>query len=134
MTRVVADASAIVDLLSGAPTAAAIRAALADVPEVDVPEHFHVEAISAIRGLRLRNALSEERANRALDLLVSLRTLRHPVAPLTQEIWGMRDQLSAYDAAYVAVARMLDLQILTADRGLAAAAEADGRLLDVTAG
>lgn len=133
MTRVVADASAIVDLLSGAPSAAAIRAVLADVPEVDVPEHFHVEAISAIRGLRFRNALSDERADRALDLLVSLRTVRHPVAPLTREIWGMRDQLSAYDAAYVAVARMLDVRILTTDGGLAAAAQADGRLVDVLA-
>lgn len=133
MTRVVADASAIVDLLSGAPTAAAIRAALTEVPELDVPEHFHVEAISAIRGLRARDALSPERADRALDLLVSLRTVRHPVAPLTREVWQMRDQLSAYDAAYLAVAQMLDARVLTTDRGLAGAAQADGRLMDVLA-
>ncbi|MDX6717866.1 MAG: hypothetical protein QOJ63_120, partial [Solirubrobacteraceae bacterium] len=48
MTRLVADASAIVDLLSGAPRAAAIRTELAAVAELDVPEHFHVEAISAL--------------------------------------------------------------------------------------
>lgn len=59
--------------------------------------------------------------------------MRHPVAPLTREIWELRDQLSAYDAAYVAVARMLDVRILTTDGGLAAAAQAEGRLVDVLA-
>lgn len=130
MTRVVADASAIVDLLAGAPAAATVRAALGDVRELDVPEHFHVEAISAIRGLRARDELSRARADKALDLLVALRTVRHPVAPLTRAIWNLRDRLSAYDAAYLAVAHALDAQLLTSDRGLAAVARADGRLLE----
>ncbi len=58
MTRLVADASAIVDVLAGAPGAPAIRAQLSAVAEIDVPEHFHVEAISALRGLLRRRDLS----------------------------------------------------------------------------
>lgn len=58
MTRLVAHASAILDLLSGAPRAAAIRTELAAVAELDVPEHVHVEAISALRGLLRRRNLS----------------------------------------------------------------------------
>jgi predicted nucleic acid-binding protein len=131
VTRLVADASAVVDVLSGAPRAVAIRAELAAVAELDVPEHFHVEAISALRGLLRRGDLSPERADRALDLLGALRVVRHPVAPLAREIWAMRDALTAYDGAYLALARALDARILTTDRGLAAAARADRRLVEL---
>ena len=131
MTRLVADASAVVDLLSGARRAAAVRAELADVAELDVPEHFHVEAISALRGLLRRGDITRERADRALDLLLSLRVVRHPVAPLAREVWGMRDALTSYDAAYLALARALDVRLLTTDRGLAAAARREDRLVEL---
>ena len=118
MTRLVADASAIVDLLAGAPSAGAIAEALAPFPEVDVPEHFHVEALSALRGMLLRGDLAADRAERALLLLAELRVVRHPVEPLTRTIWSMRSTLTAYDAAYLAVAQNIDAQLLTTDRGL----------------
>lgn len=130
MTPLVADASAIVDVLAGAPGAAPARRVLANHAELHVPEHFHVEAISAIRRLALRGDLSPERADRALDLLCDLRTVRHPVAPLTRVIWRMRARLTAYDAAYLAVAQAIGGQLLTTDVGLAAAARADGRLAE----
>ena len=131
MTRLVADSSAVVDLLSGAPRAASIRSELSVVAELDVPEHFHVEAISALRGLRRRGDLSPERADRALDLLLSLRVVRHPVAPLARDVWALREALTAYDAAYLALARALDARILSTDGGLAAAARSDGRLVEL---
>jgi len=131
VTRLVADASAVVDLLSGAPRAASIRSELSVVAELDVPEHFHVEAISALRGLRRRGDLSPERADRALDLLLSLRVVRHPVAPLARDVWALREALTAYDAAYLALARALDARILSTDGGLAAAARSDGRLVEL---
>jgi predicted nucleic acid-binding protein len=131
VTRLVADASAVVDLLSGAPRAASIRSELSEVAELDVPEHFHVEAISALRGLRRRGDLSPERADRALDLLLSLRVVRHPVAPLARDVWALREALTAYDAAYLALARALDARILSTDGGLAAAARSDGRLVEL---
>ncbi len=132
MTRLVADASAIVDLLAGAPNAGAIAAALAPFPEIDVPEHFHVEAISALRGMLLRDDIAADRAERALQLLAELRVIRHPVEPLTRSIWSMRDTLTAYDAAYLAVAQNIDAQLLTTDRGLATAARHDRRLAEIT--
>lgn len=131
MSRLVADASAIVDVLAGAPRAAQVRDELSAVAELDVPEHFHVEAISALRGLLRRGDLSPERADRALDLLLSLRVVRHPVASLAREAWALRNVLTAYDAAYLALARALDARLLTTDRGLAAAARSDGRLVEL---
>ena len=129
MTRLVADASAVVDLLAGGRQAPAIRAALSTVAEVDVPEHFHVEAISALRGLLGRGDLSPERADRALDLLADLRVIRHPVMPLARDVWALRATHTAYDAGYLAVARALDARVLTTDAGLASAARSDGRLV-----
>jgi predicted nucleic acid-binding protein len=129
----VADASAIVDLLAGAPHAPAIAAALAPFPEIDVPEHFHVEALSALRGMLLRGDLAADRAERALQLLPELRVVRHPVEPLARAVWSMRDALTAYDAAYLAVAQNIDAQLLTTDRGLAAAAKQDGRMIAIAA-
>jgi predicted nucleic acid-binding protein len=132
VTRLVADASAIVDLLAGAPNAGSIAAALAPFPELDVPEHFHVEAISALRGMLLRGDLAADRAERALQLLAELRVVRHAVEPLTRTIWSMRDALTAYDAAYLAVAQNIDARLLTTDRALAAAARSDRRLVAIT--
>lgn len=131
MTRLVADASAIVDLLSGAAQADAIHTQLLAVAELDVPEHFHVEAISALRGLLRRGDLSPERADRALDLLLALRVIRHPVAPLARDVWALRASLTAYDAAYLALARALGAGILTTDQRLASAAHGDGRLVEL---
>lgn len=131
MTRLVADASAIVDLLAGASNASAIAAALAPIPEIDVPEHFHVEAIAALRGMLLRGDLAADRAERALQLLTELRVVRHPVEPLARAVWSMRDTLTPYAAAYLAVAQNLDAKLLTTDRRLAAAAHRDRRLVDL---
>ncbi len=131
MTRLVADASAVVDLLAGSPRAGAIRVELSAAGELDVPEHFHVEAISALRGLLRRGELSPERADRALDLLLELRVVRHPVAPLARDVWALRETLTAYDAAYLALAQAIDAAVLTTDRGLAAAARSAGRLVEL---
>ncbi len=131
---IVLDASAAVDLLLGQPPARAIARALAPHPEAHVPEHFHVEAISALRRLRLHGGLSEQVAQRALRALSRLRAVRYPVLPLAEPIWALRGSLSAYDAAYLALAIRLDVALLTSDTGLAAAAREHGRLAEPRAG
>ena len=46
--------------------------------------------------------------------------VRHPHAPLREAVWGLRNELSAYDASYLALAVALDASVLlTADHGLA---------------
>jgi predicted nucleic acid-binding protein len=84
-----------------------------------------------MRGLLQRGDLSPERADRALDLLLALRVVRHPVAPVARDVWALHEALTAYDAAYLALARALDARVLTADRGLAAVARSDGRLVEL---
>jgi predicted nucleic acid-binding protein len=126
--RLVVDASAVVDAITGAD--ARMRHVIAAADELHVPEHFHVEALSALRGVRRGGGLTDDEARDALELLEVLRVLTHPVLPLSREIWAVRDRLTAYDAAYLALARALGLPLLTADRALADAAREDGRLAD----
>lgn len=101
-------------------------------PEVHVPEHFHIETISALRGSVIRGEIGEPRGTRALTLLERLRVIRFPVLELQDVIWELRHQLTAYDAAYLALARGLDVPLLTADGGLATAARAEGRLVEMS--
>lgn len=126
---IVVDASAVLDLLLGQPAAPAIGRALAAHGEIHAPEHLHVEAISGLRRLRLHGGLREQRAQSALRGLARLRTVRYPVLALTDEVWALRERLTAYDAAYLALAARLDVGLLTTDGGLAATARDHGRLV-----
>jgi predicted nucleic acid-binding protein len=126
---IVADASAIVEVLLAMPRAGYVRAALAEHPELHVPEHFNVEALSALRRYAIRGELGQLRAAEALASLRELRTLSYPVIELAAEIWDLRDALTTYDAAYLALACRLDVGLLTLDGGLAAAAAKEGRLV-----
>ena len=125
---IVADASAVAELLLARPHASAVRAALAPHPELHVPEHFHVEVLSVLRRYSIRKELSERRSAIALAALEDLRTVRYPVIEMADVVWDLRAGLTAYDAAYLALARRLDVRLITLDKGLAAAARRDGRL------
>lgn len=126
---IVADASAMVEVLLAMPRAGKVRAAIAEHSELHVPEHFDVEALSALRRYAIRGELTELRAAEALTALRDLRTLAYPVIELASEVWDLRDALTAYDAAYLALARRLDVGLVTLDAGLAAVAAKEGRLV-----
>ncbi len=124
---IVTDASAIVEVLLAGPRAAAIREALAAHSEVHVPEHFHVEVLSALRRYSVRGELGERRAGEALAALYALRAVRYPVLELAEELWALRDSLTAYDASYLVLARRLDTALVTLDAALGAMAAREGR-------
>lgn len=84
------------------------------------PELLDVEVLAAIRGL-VRTGLPVPRATAAVTDLASLPIRRLPHRPLLARIFELRDNLTAYDAAYVALAEVLDVVLLTADARLARA-------------
>ena len=65
--------------------------------------------------------IPEERGRLALQHLAMLDLNRYPHDTLLRRIWGLRDNLTAYDAAYVALAEALEASLVTADRRLAKA-------------
>jgi predicted nucleic acid-binding protein len=125
---IVADASAIGDVLLDNRHASSIRSVLTRHSTIHAPEHFHVEVVSLLRRHALRGELGERRHAQALSDLRELRVVRYAAVELLDAVWELRDRLSAYDAAYLALARRLGLSLLTCDGGLAAAARAEGLL------
>ncbi|WP_353808857.1 type II toxin-antitoxin system VapC family toxin [Agromyces chitinivorans] len=121
---IVVDASVVVEALVGAARADATRARLA-ADELWAPDLLDVEVASALRGLRLAGRISDARLDRAVDDLARLRVERHPSAPLVRAALGHRDNLTTYDAMYVALAEVLGCALFTGDRRLAAASGID---------
>jgi predicted nucleic acid-binding protein len=80
-----------------------------------------VEFAQVLRRMVLQKALAPRRAEEALEDLAALRITRHAPMQLLGRIWRLRQNLSAYDAAYVALAEALRAPLLTRDRRLAAA-------------
>lgn len=85
------------------------------------PYLIDLEVTSAWRRLAAVGDLDDRRAKLALDDLQSLRMDRVPHSPLIARCWELRDTLTVYDGAYVALAEVIDAVLLTADARLASA-------------
>ena len=85
------------------------------------PALIDVEVASACRGVARSGRLTARRAELALADLAALPLARAVHGPLMNRIWGLRDNLSSYDASYVALAELLETVLLTADAALATA-------------
>jgi predicted nucleic acid-binding protein len=86
-----------------------------------VPHLFEIEVLHALRSLVLRGTLSPERARLALSRLEDTQLMRYPHTALMGRIWELRENLTAYDAAYVTLAEALDAPLVTMDARLAQA-------------
>ena len=82
------------------------------------PELIDLEMVSVFRRLTRTGQLKAVRAAEALVDLGDLPLQRHRHTPLLARCWELRDNLTAYDASYVALAELLGVTLLTADRRL----------------
>ncbi|MFZ1490121.1 MAG: type II toxin-antitoxin system VapC family toxin [Ilumatobacteraceae bacterium] len=85
------------------------------------PHLIDLEVTSAWRRLAASGDLDPRRAQFALDDLRALRIQRVPHAALIARCWELRDNLTVYDSAYVALAELMGARLLTADARLAGA-------------
>lgn len=119
---IVLDASAIVELLLGTNPGRSIAARIADPAlGLHVPHLADVEIAQALRRYVREGELDAASAASALEDLRSLDLERHAHEPLLDRIWALRENLTAYDAAYVALAEALNTTLLTCDGRLARA-------------
>jgi predicted nucleic acid-binding protein len=119
---IVVDASIIVTgLADDGPDGDRVRARLRGERLV-APHMIDIEVCSAWRRLVAAGNLDERRAKLALVDLGSLRLERAPHGPLLDRCWELRHNLTVYDAAYVALAELMRIDLLTGDARLAGAA------------
>lgn len=116
----VIDASAVVELLSVSQRAGAVERAIQNV-HLAAPDSINPEVLNAVRGLERSGQIDGERAAEMVDDFLSMSITRIPTIDLTPDVWGLRRNLTAYDACYVALTRKLEAELITSDRRLASA-------------
>lgn len=122
--RCVCDASALLELLLGTRAGDAVDRVLRDRFAADAPALFDIEVCAAARSRVARGRLTAPRADELLADLAELPIVAWPHGPLLTRVWALRENVSAYDAVYVALAEALEAQLVTADRRLARAVAA----------
>ncbi len=116
----VVDASIVVRLLQNRTGDATLRERFGRQREVHAPTLIDAEVTSAIRGLLMTSkpaiTITAERAEQMLDDFAALPMVRYPMQPFQHRVLTLRDNFSAYDAFYVALAESLDMPLLTGDQ------------------
>lgn len=114
---VVVDASVVVNALTGNGTA---RSRVA-TQSLFAPHLVDLEVAHTLHRRAQAGVVDPEHGALLLGRLRRLGITRYPVFGLTERIWELRDNLTAYDASYVAVAEALECPLVTADARIAAA-------------
>jgi predicted nucleic acid-binding protein len=86
--------------------------------DLAAPELIDLEVLSTLRRAARAKRLDEDRSLQALTDLAAIPLRRVPHLPLLGRVWQLRDNLSAYDASYVALAEALGTVLVTADGGI----------------
>ena|SRR5258708_8804111 len=119
---IVTDASVILELLLESTAARRIRARLVDAREtLHAPGILDIEVAHALRRYASRREISIERGRSAIALLERFPITRYSHELLLRRIWELRNNLTAHDAAYIALAEGLDATFITRDSRLASA-------------
>jgi len=116
---IVLDASAAVELVLWTERADRIAArALDPAQRLHAPHLIDIEVVQVLRRLHLARELTLERAELAFTDFEKLVVERHAHRSLLRRVWALRSVMSAYDAAYVALAEGLSAPLLTCDEKL----------------
>ncbi len=117
---IVLDASAAIEMLLRTSTGSRVEARVSSPGEsLHAPHLIDLEVAQVLRRFAAAGAIAFARGKEALEDLRDISLVRYPHVVLLERIWELRDNLTAYDAAYVALAEALDAPLLTCDRKLA---------------
>jgi predicted nucleic acid-binding protein len=119
---IVVDASALLELLLNTRAAARIAERLFDSDEtLCAPHLIDLEIAQVLRRYAASGALTADRGAQALQDFTDFPLVRYPHDLLLPRVWELRHNLTAYDAAYVALAEALEAPLVTRDAALASA-------------
>lgn len=114
---VVLDASAVIEYLLDAARHPRIGEIIRH-QRLHAPHLIDIEVLHAFRSAVIGHRMTEARVVEAISDFHELRIERHAHDPLLERIWHLRNNITAYDASYVALAERLGLPLLTRDRRL----------------
>jgi predicted nucleic acid-binding protein len=119
---IVVDASAAVDWLLQTSAGQRIEERIYSGHEtLHAPHLLDLEVAQVLRRLVRETVISAQRGEEAIQDLMDLRVTRYPHFVFLSRIWQLRHNVSAYDAAYLALAEKLDATLVTRDARLASA-------------
>lgn len=118
---IVVDASAMTELLLQTELGERVERRVLIDEDLHAPHLLDVEVVSALRRLVRTGELTADRAEDAIEDLRLLLLARHGHEDLLPHAWELRENITAYDAVYVALAEALDATLVTCDRALGAA-------------
>lgn len=120
MSRIlVVDASVVVDLLARFRPEPIEELLWASDAVLAAPELLDIEVLNALRKLDQPGSIPPGRKAELPGLLRALRIRKYRHDNLIEGIWSLRNNLTAYDAAYVVLARLLNATLITRDTRLA---------------
>jgi predicted nucleic acid-binding protein len=94
------------------------RGELRAAGELAAPDLVDVETTAVLRKRWLAGAISDQRFAEAIEDLEDLEVDRYPTLPLIRRAYELRANVTAYDAAYIALAEVLGCELLTGDHRL----------------
>lgn len=97
-----------------------LRRRLAVLLTAHVPDVFDAEVMNVVRHRHLAGRFDQAAVTSVISHLRDGQFSRHPIRPMLDDMWRLHDNLSMYDAAYVALACRLGLPLLTVDHKIAA--------------
>ena len=112
---IVVDASCVVEVLLRTERADSIESRWRREGSLHAPEVIDLEILQVMRRLVAQREVSEDRAMLAIGMLDRLTLRRWSHGPLCRRVWVLRKNLTAYDAAYVALAERFDCPLITRD-------------------
>ena len=125
---IVVDASAILEIMLRTGKSSKIEARIFRGNQtLHAPHLLDLEVIQVLRRYAGKD-MSEDRAHLAIQDFLDIPIMRYPHDLFVPRIWELRKTLTAYDAAYVALAETLDTQLLTCDSRLASSHRHSARI------
>ncbi|MGI8785364.1 MAG: type II toxin-antitoxin system VapC family toxin [Acidobacteriota bacterium] len=119
---IVLDASAAIEWLLRTPTGGRVEARIfGKAASLHAPHLLDIEVTQVLRRYVTSGVIAPWRGQDALEDFLDLSLSRYPHDVLLGRVWELRGTLTAYDAAYVALAEALDAPLLTCDRKIASA-------------